>query len=185
MEFRSGAHKQSGITHSTPYPTKERSPLEELTIFGSMPFYSCAFRSLSPTTDALALAEDEDKGCVSSLLLLSRLIRENACTWLSSNLKPIVEGIKNQNAKRGPGSKVTIEAWRLMPHLRLAFSLIVEMVAVIDLADESLVSFKMFDHLMEQVRTYMCCPSWPLKAHFASSELPLPLSQSLFSLFVF
>lgn len=119
-----------------------------------MPFYSCAFRSLSPTTDALALAEDEDKGHLSSLLLLSRLIRENACVWLSSNIKPIVEGLKTQNSKREPGSKVTIEAWRLMPHLRLAFSLIFEMVAAIELADESLLGTKMFDHLMEQVRLY-------------------------------
>jgi len=120
-----------------------------------MPFYSCAFRSLSPTTDALALAEDEDKGSTSSLLLLSRLIRENACVWLSSNLKPITEGIKNQNARRGSESKVTIEAWRLMPHLRLVFSLIFEMVAAVELADESLLGIKMFDHLMEQVRTYI------------------------------
>jgi hypothetical protein len=100
----------------------------------------------------LALAEDEDFGSRSSLLLLSRLIRENACTWLSSNLKPIVEGIKAQRAKRGNEFKVSIESWRLMPHLRVAFSLLVELAASSDLADESILNMKLFDHVLEQVR---------------------------------
>ena len=116
-----------------------------------MPYYSCAFRSLPPATDALALAEDEDGGARSSLLLLSRLIRENACLWLSSNLKPIATGIKAQNEKKGENFKISIESWRLMPHLRVAFSLIVEMAASSDLADESIVDMALFDHVLEQV----------------------------------
>lgn len=115
-----------------------------------MPFYSCIFRSLAPATDALALAEDEDRGELSSLVLISRIVRENACLWLANNLKPIAEGIKQQQEKLGPQAKVSIEAWRLMPHLRLSFSLIVEMAAAADLADESIVGIKLYDHLMDQ-----------------------------------
>jgi hypothetical protein len=121
-----------------------------------MPFYSCVFRSLPPENDALARAEDEDNGQRSSLFLLSRLVRENACMWLSSNLKPIVDGLKNQQEKIGPDTKVTIEAWRLMPHLRVAFSLFVEMVATADLADESLINMKVYDHVLDQVRSVLC-----------------------------
>lgn len=118
-----------------------------------MPFYSCVFRSLAPETDALARAEDGDGGQRSSLYLLSRLIRENACLWISTNLKPIALGIKNLQASQSAGQKVTIDAWRLMPHLRVAFSLFVEIVAAADLADESLVGMKMYDHILDMFST--------------------------------
>lgn len=118
-----------------------------------MPFYSCAFRSLAPESDALNRAEDEDGGKRSSLLLLSRLIREKACRWLSNNLTPIYNGINKQTLKNSSEKSVLVESWRLMPHLRLSFSLILELAAVSDLADETLVQNKLFDTLLDQVRS--------------------------------
>lgn len=116
-----------------------------------MPFYSCVFRSVAPTTRALAQAEDDERE-ESSLRLLSRIVKENACSWLLQNLIPIAESLKNQQEKNGPDSKVTIEAWRLMPHLRFSFSLIVEIVAAADLADESIADVDFYHFIVEKVR---------------------------------
>lgn len=116
-----------------------------------MPFYGCAFRSLTPTTDALALAEDQERD-ESSLRLLSRIVREQACTWFMLNLIPIHDNLKNHMEKLGKEEKLTIESWRLMPHLRLSFSLLIEIAAAADLADEPLNNIKLYDTLLDKVR---------------------------------
>ena len=117
-----------------------------------MPFYSCVFRSVAPSTRALALAEDDEKE-ESSLRLLSRIVKENGCSWLLQNLIPIADSIKNQQEKLGKDSKVTIEAWRLMPHLRFSFSLLMEIVAAADLADESIANIGLYNFISDKVRS--------------------------------
>lgn len=116
-----------------------------------MPFYSCAFRSVAPATRALAQAEEDERE-ESSLRLLSRIVKENACSWLLENLIPIADSIETQKKKNGADSKVSIEAWRLMPHLRFAFSLLMEIAAAVDLADESITDVKLYQFILDKVR---------------------------------